>query len=82
MRSGLPASDSGSAENLRGVTLAGKERTITNVPGGMWLQDTRDGLTLMVTHQFASESEVLQPGGKEERELGWLGWSILQRHKP
>ena len=35
------ASNSGSAENLRGVTLAGKLRTITNVPGGMWLQDAQ-----------------------------------------
>jgi Tol biopolymer transport system component len=68
----------GSAENLRGVTLAGKERMITNVPGGMWLQDTRDGLMLMVTHQIRIGIRGTQPGGKDERELGWLGWSILR----
>ena len=68
----------GSAENLRGVTLAGKERTITNVPGGMWLQDTRNGLALMVTHQIRVGIRGTAPGGKEERELGWLGWSILR----
>jgi eukaryotic-like serine/threonine-protein kinase len=68
----------GSAENLRGVTLAGKERTITNVPGGMWLQDARDGLKLMVTHQIRIGIRGTQPGGKEEHELGWLGWSILR----
>src|SRR5882724_5534520 len=68
----------GSAENLRGVTLAGKERTITNVPGGMWLQDARDGLTLMVTHQIRIGIRGTQPGRKEEHELGWLGWSILR----
>ena len=68
----------GSAENLRGVTLAGKERMITNVPGGMWLQDTRNGLALMVTHQIRIGIRGTPPGGKEERELGWLGWSILR----
>jgi len=68
----------GSAENLRGVTLAGKERTITNVPGGMWLQDARDGLMLTVTHQIRIGIRGTQPGRKEEHELGWLGWSILR----
>ena len=68
----------GSAENLRGVTLAGKERTITNVPGGMWLQDTRNGFALMVTHQIRIGIRGTPPGGKEEHELGWLGWSVLR----
>jgi eukaryotic-like serine/threonine-protein kinase len=70
------ASDSGSAENLRGVTLAGTLRTITNVPGGMWLQDARDGMTLMITHQARLGIRAMPPGGKEERELGWFGWSL------
>ena len=70
------ASDSGSAENLRGVTLGGKLRTITNVPGGMWLQDSHNGLTLMVTQQFRLGIRAMPPGGKEERELGWFGWSL------
>ena len=70
------ASDSGSAENLRGVTLAGKVRTIINVPGGMWLQDARGGLTLMTTHQFRLGIRALGPGAKEEAELGWFGWSL------
>ena len=39
---------SGSSENLRGVTLSGKLRDITNVPGGMWLQDVRNGLALTI----------------------------------
>ena len=70
------ASDSGSAENLRGVTLAGKVHTIINVPGGMWLQDARAGMTLMITHQFRLGIRALAPGGKEEVELGWFGWSL------
>jgi Tol biopolymer transport system component len=72
------ATRTGSAENLRGVTQTGKERMITNVPGGMWLQDTRNGLALMVTHQIRIGIRGTPPGGKEERELGWLGWSILR----
>jgi eukaryotic-like serine/threonine-protein kinase len=70
------ASDSGSAENLRGVTLAGKVRTIINVPGGMWLQDARGGMTLMITHQFRLGIRALAPAAKEEVELGWFGWSL------
>ena len=70
------ASDSGSAANLRGVTLAGKVRTIINVPGGMWLQDARGGMTLMTTNQARLGIRALPPGGKEEVDLGWFGWSL------
>jgi eukaryotic-like serine/threonine-protein kinase len=70
------ASDSGSAANLRGVTLAGKVRTIINVPGGMWLQDARGGMTLMTTNQARLGIRAMPPGGKEEVDLGWFGWSL------
>ena len=70
------SSDTGSAQNLRGVTLAGKLRTITNVPGGMWLQDIRNGMPLILTNQKRIGLRGVPPGGKEERELGWLGWAI------
>jgi eukaryotic-like serine/threonine-protein kinase len=70
------ASDSGSAANLRGVTLAGKVRTITNVPGGMWLEDARNGMTLMITPQARLSIRAMPPGGKEEVDLGWFGWSL------
>jgi serine/threonine protein kinase len=72
------ASDSGSADNLRGVTLAGKLRNIVNVPGGMWLQDIRNGVALTVTHRHTLGIRGTQPGGKEEHELGWLGWSYFR----
>jgi eukaryotic-like serine/threonine-protein kinase len=70
------ASDTGSAQNLRGVTLSGKLRTITNVPGGMWLEDMRNGVALAITPQIRLGIRGIAPGGKEEHELGWLGWSI------
>ena len=72
------ASDSGSAENLRGVTLGGKLRDIVNVPGGMWVQDVRNDLVLMATHQQRIDIRGMAPGSKEEKELGWLGWSELR----
>ena len=56
--------------------MAGKTRTISNVPGGMWLQDIRNGMPLILTDQKRIGLRGLAPGGKEEKELGWLGWSI------
>jgi eukaryotic-like serine/threonine-protein kinase len=69
--------NSGSGEEPHAVTLSGKLRTITNVPGGMWLEDQRNGTVLTVTQQQRVGIRGLAPGGKEERELGWFGWSIL-----
>jgi Tol biopolymer transport system component len=71
------ASNSGSTGDPRAVTLSGKLRTISNVPGGMWLEDIRNGLALIVTQQRRIGIRGMPPGGKEERELGWFGWSIL-----
>ncbi|HET8826458.1 MAG TPA: protein kinase [Terriglobales bacterium] len=76
------ASNSGSATNLRGVTLDGKVRTITNVPGGMWLQDRFNDMGLMITHQIRIGIRGIEPGGKQERELGWLGWSGMRDMTP
>ena len=76
------ASNSGSATNLRGVTLDGRVRSITNVPGGMWLQDRLNNMGLMVTHQIRIGIRGIEPGGKQERELGWLGWSGLRDLTP
>jgi Tol biopolymer transport system component len=71
------ASHNGNAGNPRAVTLSGKLRTITNVPGGMWLEDARNGVALMVTHRRRIGIRGMPPAGKEERDLGWFGWSIL-----
>jgi len=72
------ASTSGSALNPMAVTLSGKLRPITNVPGGVWLQDMRNGTALVITHQQRIGIRGIAPGGKEEHELGWFGWSILR----
>jgi Tol biopolymer transport system component len=72
------STSNGSSENPSAVTLAGKRRTLTNVPGGMWLEDLRNGTALMVTHQARLGIRGVAPGGKEEHELGWFGWSLLR----
>ncbi len=72
------SSNRGSADNPRAVTLSGKLRTIANVPGGMWLEDLRNGAALIVAHHQRVGIRGMAPGGKEERELGWLGWSELR----
>jgi len=72
------SSNSGAASNPRAVTLSGKLRTITNVPGGVWIEDLQNGTALMVTHQDRIGIRGVAPGGKAERELGWFGWSIMR----
>jgi Tol biopolymer transport system component len=67
----------GSAENLRGVTLSGKLRDITNVPGGMWLQDLRNGVTLAVANQVRLSIRGVAHQSADEVDLGWFGWSGL-----
>ncbi len=72
------STNTGSAENPRAVTLSGKLRTITNVPGGMWLQDSSNGTVLAVANHERLSIRGMEPGGKEEHELGWFGWSELR----
>jgi eukaryotic-like serine/threonine-protein kinase len=72
------STNTGSAANPRAVTLSGKVRNITNVPGGMWLEDLRDGTVLSVASHQRLGIKGVEPGGKEERELGWFGWSELR----
>jgi Tol biopolymer transport system component len=76
------ATRNGSGENPRAVSLSGKLRTITNVPGGMWLEDIRNGVALTVTHQRRVGIRGMAPGAKDETDLGWFGWSILSDMTP
>jgi Tol biopolymer transport system component len=76
------ASKTGSALNPQGVTLSGKLRTIANVPGGLWLEDVRNGTALAITHRDTIGIRGVAPGSSEERELGWFGWSIAHGISP
>ncbi len=71
------STNTGTAANPRAVTLSGKLRTLANVPGGMWLEDIRNGTVLTVANHQRVGIRGISPGGKEERELGWFGWSEL-----
>ena len=71
------STNSGNAANPRAVTLGGKLRTLTNVPGGMWVQDLRNDQVLTVANDTRIGIRGTAPGGKDERELGWFGWSEL-----
>jgi len=52
---------------------------MTNVPGGMWLEDLRNG-GLTVTHHVRHGSRHA-PVGKKSRN--WVvGWAQLRRHHP
>jgi Tol biopolymer transport system component len=42
----------------------------------MWLQDVRNGLALTIAHQQRIGIRGTAPGGAEEHNLGWFGWSI------
>src|SRR5208282_1755226 len=76
------SSNSGAAGSPRAITLSGKLRTITNVPGGMWLEDIRNGVVLTVTNQQRLGIRGTPPGGTKELELGWFGWSGLTDMTP
>ena len=76
------ASNYGSAGNAKAVSLSGTLRAIANVPGGMWLEDVRNGTALTVTSRRRVGIRGVAPRAKEERELGWFGWSILSDLTP
>jgi Tol biopolymer transport system component len=44
----------------------------------MWLEDVRNGTVLTVANHMRLGIRGMAPGGKEERELGWFGWSELR----
>jgi len=71
------ATSSGSATNPRAVTLTGKARILTNVPGGMWLEDIRDGVALMVANQARLGVRGSLPAQKRRGNL-LVGWSELR----
>src|SRR5579871_2785501 len=72
------ASDAGAANNLYAVTLGGKRRTLVNVPGGMWIEDIRNGKVLTIAQRQRLNARAMAPGGKTEVEMGWLGWSLVR----
>jgi Tol biopolymer transport system component len=76
------ASESGSLTTAHAATLAGKLRILATWPQLMWFEDWHDGSALVVAHKHRNNIRALAPGAKEERELGWFGWSTMPDATP
>jgi serine/threonine protein kinase len=76
------AANDPSGVHPRAVTLSGKVRMIASAPSAIWLEDLRNGVTLIVTHRRRIGILGVPPGGKEARELGWYDWSYLSDITP
>jgi hypothetical protein len=59
------------------VTLSGKERVISKVPGGLTLRDISKAGLVLLSHENVRKGIMgLGPGQTKERELSWLEWSL------
>jgi Tol biopolymer transport system component len=68
----------GEFKALRAVTLGGRERLVTRVMGQLDLEDvSRDGRVLVGHPNFRVDMVARGPGGPKERELTWLGLSLV-----
>jgi len=71
------AAEAGAGRSLRAVTLSGKERVLSNVPGGLTLRDISKTGRILLTHDNVRKGIMgLGPGQTKERELSWLDWSL------
>jgi Tol biopolymer transport system component len=70
------AAKEGLVQALWAVSVSGRERLVTRVPGRLTLRDiSRDGKVLL-THELVRREMVgLAPGESQERDLTWLGFS-------
>jgi len=65
------------AVELFAVTLAGREREVERVPGGLLLFDiARDGRVLLALEDWRGGIYGLAPGENRERDLSWFDFSI------
>ncbi|HET7451888.1 MAG TPA: protein kinase, partial [Thermoanaerobaculia bacterium] len=71
------AAEAGAGRSLRAVDLSGKERILSNVPGGLTLRDISKTGRVLITHDNVRKGIMgLGPGQAKERELSWLDWSL------
>ena len=70
------ASKSGVDRTLYGVTLSGKERLVTRMPGTLMLLDVfRDGRVLLTRASWRRELIGVFASEAKERDLSWLDYS-------
>jgi len=71
------ATDAGANQSLYSVSLSGKLRVVTRVPGGLKLHDiARNGRVLMARESYRAGILGLPPGDPRERDLSWLDYSF------
>jgi Tol biopolymer transport system component len=71
------ATDAGANQSLYAVSLAGKLRVVTRVPGGLKLHDiARSGRVLIARESYRAGILGLPPGEPRERDLSWLDYSF------
>jgi Tol biopolymer transport system component len=71
------ASRVGNARGLYAVTLAGKERQVTQVPGVLTLQDIwQDGRILLNRDNWRREAMAFTAGDQKEHNITWLDWTV------
>ncbi len=69
--------DVGNIRGLFAVDLAGRQRSITRVPGILTLQDIgRDGRVLLARDNVRREVSGATQAASKERDLTWLDWSF------
>jgi DNA-binding winged helix-turn-helix (wHTH) protein/Tol biopolymer transport system component len=70
------ASRAGARRSLNAVTLDGKLRTITRIPGALHLHDiSRTGRVLIARDDINLRMAGMSEGEKTERDLSWFDWS-------
>ncbi len=72
------ANKSGEADAIYAVTLAGKERLVLRVPGGLMLHDIfRDGRVLISEYDSSTAIVAELPGETKGRDLSWMESGFL-----
>ncbi len=73
------ASDRGNARSLRAVSLDGKARLVSGIPGTARLQDiSPEGRVLFTRDEQSNGIVALAAGEGKERDLSWMDWSLVK----
>jgi Tol biopolymer transport system component len=72
------ATKSGADRALHAVTLSGRERLVSRVPGSVVLQDIDGDGRVLLSHGTIHPVILAQvPGAAKERDLTWLDYSVV-----
>ncbi len=77
------AAEAGNNRVLWAVTLSGRRRLVTRVPGALTLQDISPSGQVLLTRDAQRRGIMgLVPGATTERDLSWLDWSFARAISP